>query len=126
MTAAEGCPICAKHCGAGPLVSPVLWSDDLVVVTHAPAREAGALAEAAWTAARVLAERFATEHVFSAIAGLGVAHVHQHVFARSPSTPQAVPWHGSATWPGAATVSPGELEVLVRDLTSRWERLRRG
>lgn len=31
----EECAICAKHRGAGPLVAPVVWEDDLVVVSHA-------------------------------------------------------------------------------------------
>ena len=148
MAVGTGCAICAKHRGEGPLAGPLLWSDDLVVVTHRPvggpaARvvpgylfietrrhverwqqlthpEAVAVAGAGWTASRVLAEHFATPHVFSAIAGMAVAHFHQHVFPRPASTPGSVPWHESGTWPGAATVSAGELELLVAELASTW------
>ena len=30
----ETCPVCAKHRGEGPLQGPVLYADDLVVVSH--------------------------------------------------------------------------------------------
>lgn len=33
----QGCVICDKHHGIGPLVSPVIHADDLAVVTHRPA-----------------------------------------------------------------------------------------
>ncbi|MDT7786061.1 MAG: adenylyltransferase, partial [Pseudonocardiales bacterium] len=39
----DGCQICAKHSGAGPLVGPVVWSSDLVVVSHRPSGALGYL-----------------------------------------------------------------------------------
>ena len=32
-------------------------------------------------------------HVFTFVAGLSVAHLHQHVFTRPADTPPHVPWH---------------------------------
>ncbi|CAN5808099.1 hypothetical protein BH24ACT6_BH24ACT6_10620 [soil metagenome] len=34
--AGPDCLICQKHAGVGPLVSPHLWEDDLVRVSHIP------------------------------------------------------------------------------------------
>jgi hypothetical protein len=34
MTAEDDCPLCAKQRGEGPFVCPVIYTDDLVVVTH--------------------------------------------------------------------------------------------
>ncbi|PPK92669.1 diadenosine tetraphosphate (Ap4A) HIT family hydrolase [Kineococcus xinjiangensis] len=148
MDVGTGCAICAKHRGEGPLVGPLVWSDDLVVVSHRPVsspgtgvapgylfvesrrhverwqhltrEEAMAVAEAGWIASRVLAGHFATPHVFSAIVGMGVAHFHQHVFLRPASTPGSVPWPESGTWPGAVTVTADELDLLVDELASTW------
>jgi diadenosine tetraphosphate (Ap4A) HIT family hydrolase len=125
----DGCLICAKHRGEGPLVGPVVWSDDLVVVSHRPGAVLGYLfvethrhvatldaltvaeAEAVARAARLVAVGMRAEleplFVFSAIAGRGVAHFHQHVFARHQGTPDELAWHDE--WSGAPTGDPAEL-----------------
>ncbi|WP_410569463.1 HIT family protein [Amycolatopsis sp. cmx-4-61] len=110
------CPVCAKHQGAGhqgagPLASPVVWADDLVVVSHRAGTfpgylfvetrrhvanldglteaEALGVARAAWVGARALRAELDPESVHSALAGRGVAraHFHQHVFVRHRGTP---------------------------------------
>ncbi|GHG00753.1 MULTISPECIES: histidine triad (HIT) protein [Amycolatopsis] len=120
----EACVICAKHRGAGPLVSPVVWAGDLVVVTHRPGdfpgylfvetrrhvanidglteAEAMAVARAAWAGARALRAELDPESVHAAIAGRGLAgaHFHQHVFVRHRGTPAEFGWM-DVDWPGA-------------------------
>src|ERR1700754_613647 len=117
----DGCPICAKHRGEGPLCGPEIWRDDLVVVTHKPALdepvllghlfveplrhapplddltdvEAAAVGSAARRAAIGLRAELDPEHVFSAVIGTGVAHFHQHVFPRHRGTPAETHWFES-------------------------------
>jgi diadenosine tetraphosphate (Ap4A) HIT family hydrolase len=129
MPSEQNCLICAKHRGSGPLVGPVVFADDLVVVSH---RAGGALgyllvetrrhvatldsltiaeAEAVARAARSVAIGLRAEleplFVFSAIVGRAVAHFHQHVFARHRGTPDELPW--DEDWPGAPTGDPTAL-----------------
>ncbi|WP_345711094.1 histidine triad (HIT) protein [Kineococcus glutinatus] len=154
MSTAANCAICAKHQGLGPLAGPIVWEDELVVVTHRPAgdpggrgvagylfvesrrhvdrwqlltrAEMGAVAEAAWTGARVLSARFATEYVFTMIVGMAVQHFHQHVFVRHPGTPTDIAWSDWGTWPGAPRVPAADLEQLVVELAAGWEDARAG
>lgn len=152
MASAGGaCPICDKHRGVGALVGPVLWSDEHVVVTHRPvdpaggstvagyvfiesrrhverwqhldAHEMAAAARVAWWAAQVLAARFGTEDVHSAIVGLRVPHFHQHVFVRHLGTPDATPWHAPGTWDGAPRVGAEALADLAQGLRARFAAL---
>ncbi|MFS8100964.1 HIT domain-containing protein [Lentzea alba] len=130
----DGCLICAKHRGDGPLVGPVVFTDDLVVVSHRPAGALGYLfvetrrhvatldaltvaeAEAVGRAARSAAVGLRAEldplFVFSAIAGRAVAHFHQHVFARHQGTPDELPWHEE--WADAPTGDAAELTERLR------------
>ena len=136
----EPCPICEKHQGAGPLVSPAVWADDLVVVTHRPGSfpgylfvetrrhvanldglteaEALAVARAAWIAARALRAELDPESVHSAIAGRGLAqaHFHQHVFVRHRGTPAELGWM-DVDWPGAPR---GDVADLCGRLSSHF------
>jgi len=124
------CLICAKHQGSGPLVGPVVWADDLVVVSHRPGEvlgylfvetrrhaaaladltvpEAEAVARAARSTAMALRAELDPEFVFSSIAGRAVAHFHQHVFARHRGTPAELAWT-DVMWPGMPTGDPAEL-----------------
>ncbi len=118
------CPVCAKHRGDGPLVGPVVWADELVVVSHRAGSfpgylfvetrrhvahldglteaEATGVARAAWVAARALRAELDPESVHSAIAGRGLAraHFHQHVFVRHRGTPAGLGWM-DVDWAGA-------------------------
>jgi ATP adenylyltransferase len=130
---AEPCPICAKHRGAGPLVSPEVWSDGQVVVTHRPEpdlrgylfveprrhvasldalaeSEALAIARAVWVAARALRAELDVESVHTFVAGRSVAgvHFHQHVFVRHRGTPAGRGWL-DVDWPGAPRGDLAEL-----------------
>lgn len=134
-----GCAICAKHRGEGPLVGPLIWQDDLLVVTHRPvgeeltggpghvfvetrrhvasladlaAGEVDAVARAVWLVARGLRAALNPEYVFSAVVGRQVAHFHQHVFVRHRGTPDDVGWMDGHLWPGAPRVSSDAIVEL--------------
>lgn len=130
----NGCLICAKHRGSGPLVGPVVWSSDLVVVSHRPVgmlgrvfvetrrhvatldsltvAEAEAVARAVRLAAVGLRAELDPEFVFSAVVGRQVAHFHQHVFVRHRGTPEALAWHED--WPDAPAGDAGTLCTKLR------------
>ncbi|MFB7877662.1 HIT family protein [Nocardia sp. NPDC056064] len=135
------CPICDKHQGIGPLVGPVIFADDLVLVTHRPLDqaaprpgylfietlrhaptladltddEAAAVGRAAHRAATALRAELAPESVFSAIVGRSVPHFHQHVFARPTGTPPETHWFDIDSWPDGPRVD----EQGLTDLTTR-------
>jgi ATP adenylyltransferase len=141
--AADECPICAKHRGAGPLVGPLIWSDEHVVVSHLGLRsadtvvlgylfvesrrhvpsvdllrddEAAAVGRAAARAAAALRAEVDAERVFSAVIGQGVDHFHQHVFPRYRGTPAGVAWWASDEWDGAPRGGLAEVEALCARL----------
>ncbi|MET8775263.1 hypothetical protein ABZV58_09595 [Nocardia sp. NPDC004654] len=140
------CGICAKHRGEGPLVGPVLFADELVVVTHRPLSkgrlpgylfvetrrhtagvadlsddESRAVGWAVARAARALRRELAPEHVFSAITGRTWAHFHQHVFARPTGTPDEIPWFGVDEWAGARILDDAGLDQLCLRLSAHFE-----
>lgn len=145
MTSA--CTICAKHRGSGPLVSPLIFEDDLVVVSHRPLsqgtavpgylfvetrrhvrslslmteREALAVSRAVWCISRVLEAELFPESVFSAIVGRSVSHFHQHVFVRPFGTPDSVAWNDVDSWDSAPRVDEDELNRLCHRLRTRFE-----
>jgi ATP adenylyltransferase len=136
------CPICAKHRGEGPLGVAEVWRDDLVVVSHLPARdgpvhlghlfvetvrhvpyvdhlterEAEAVGRTVRTTAIALRAELDPEHVFSAVIGSGVAHFHQHVFVRYRGTPQDTTWLDSTGWAGAPRGDVAAVEELCARL----------
>jgi ATP adenylyltransferase len=134
------CPICAKHSGTGPLVGPVIWADELAVVSHRPGAfpgylfvetrrhvanldglteaEALTVARAAWVAARALRAELAPESVHSAIAGRAIDHFHQHVFVRHRGTPAEVGWM-DVDWPGAPRA---DVDLLCGRLSAHFAR----
>lgn len=149
MVAPSGpCAVCAKHRGLGELAGPILWADEHAVVSHRPAApgtggaiagylfvesrrhvarwqdldavQVSAIARVSWTAAQVLAERFATDQVFSAVVGMRVPHFHQHVFVRHPGTPSTVPWHDPGSWDRCPRLGAEELDLLAAWLRARF------
>ncbi|MFG1794869.1 HIT family protein [Nocardia sp. NPDC049149] len=140
------CAICAKHRGVGALVGPVVFEDDLVVVTHRPLAnntpvpgylfvetrrhtpsvstltdaEASAVGWAVTRAARAIQHELAPEFVFSAVTGRSVVHFHQHVFARPLGTPPAIPWPDTDSWPEGPRITATELTPLIARLASHF------
>ncbi|SER05682.1 HIT family protein [Microlunatus flavus] len=130
----EPCPICAKHRGDGPLVGPVLHEDRLVVASlradgppgyafvetrrhvggleDLTPDEAAALGRTTSGLARALAAVLPVERVHTFVAGLGVDHLHQHVYVRPRGTPADVPWWPPA--PSALALDASTLAVRLR------------
>jgi len=145
----EECLICAKHRDEGPLAGGArVWEDDDVVVFHRPPdasgtaflgylfvetkrhvayvdgltdAEARAVGWAVSRAARALRSEVDAEHVFSVIAGRGVAHFHQHVLARYRGTPTEVGWMDGDEWTGAPRGGKAEIEELATRLARGFE-----
>lgn len=141
---AEGCPICAKHAGTGPFVAPMVWEDDLVVVSHVPAGdelvvlghllvesrrhaayldgltddEAAAVGRAVRAAAVGLRAELDVDAVHSAVINRRLEHFHQHVIVRHRGTPEEYEWHRADEWPDA----PAGDAVVVAHLCGRLRR----
>jgi diadenosine tetraphosphate (Ap4A) HIT family hydrolase len=142
------CPICAKHRGEGPLVGPIVWEDEHCLVFHAPLggqdtvflgylfletrrhvpyladlddAEAAAIGRVASRLARGLRTELRADFVFSAIVGTGVAHFHQHLFARHPGTPAEYRWMNSHEWPDAPRGTGQQVTELCARLRSYLE-----
>jgi len=146
---ADDCLICRKHAGEGPLVAPMVWSDDVIVVTHIPPvgdetsafvghlvvetrrhapyiddlteEESAAVGRAVRVAARALRHEFSPEYVFSGVIGVGVAHFHQHVWPKHPGTPGRYAWHSVDEWPGAPRAAGGDLDAVCDRLRPHFE-----
>ena len=118
----DDCPICAKHRGEGPLRGALVGRWDGFWVYHAAPDERGlaalghlfietdrhvpyladlspeesaALGRLRTRLAHELRMATDAEFVLAAVIGLGVAHFHEHLFARFRDTPGEVPWHES-------------------------------
>jgi histidine triad (HIT) family protein len=142
---APECFVCHKHQARGPLMpgGPV-GEDDLVVVSHLapgssgrpvylghlfvePWRHAPGLGDltdlearaVGWwctRASRALREVAGAEHVYAAVIGDRVPHLHVHLTPRYPGTPPEYWWEKVAQWPDAPRGLPPQIADLVRDL----------
>lgn len=145
VTCMWGCVICDKHNGTGPLVSPIVHVDELVVVTHRPPQEdwvrpgylfveprrhvatldqlddteTVAFARTVRSSISALRQVLEPAHVFTFVAGLSVAgvHLHQHVFTRPIGTARDVAWH-NADSPDAPRIRSSELAGLCAELAA--------
>lgn len=133
-TADPPCPICQKHRGDGPLVGPVIHSDTLIEVTHRAdgplgyvfietkrhvaslsqltEDEAGVIGQARTRLARGLRTELGVEHVHALVAGLGISHFHEHLFARHVGTPQDHPWWQQ--WDGGVRGDVADFAARLR------------
>ena len=139
----DDCPICAKHRGEGPLRGELIGRWDGFWVYHAPPNESGlaslghlfietdrhvpyladlspdeaaALGRLRTRLAAALRAATDAEFVLAAVVGLGVAHFHEHLFARFPRTPNDVPWHQSDE--AAPRADQATIAVLARRLAT--------
>ncbi len=100
------------------MVSPKRHAPGLADVTD---EEAAALGVAVARMSRALVAEGA-DHVFAAVIGTGVPHLHVHLLARYPETPRELPWTQVDEWDGARKGGFDELAVLVGRLRGHVER----
>jgi histidine triad (HIT) family protein len=94
-------------------VEPRRHAPGLADLTDAEARAVGW-----WSvrASKALREAAAAEHVYAAVIGDGVPHLHVHLKPRYPGTPREFWWDRLDEWPEAHRGGAEEIELLVRDL----------
>ena len=80
------------------------------------AAESESLGWHASLASRALQTSEGADHVYAAVIGHGVAHLHMHLIARYPGTPRDYWWTRVDKWPGAPRGGPAEVEALVERL----------
>ena len=139
----ETCEICRKHRGDGPLKGQLVARLEGFWVYHAPpgedglaplgylyvesdrhapyladltAEEAAAVGRLRSQLAAALREALDPEFVFAAVIGRGVAHFHEHLFARHRGTSADVPWDASDE--AAPRAERGQVAELVDRLRS--------
>ncbi|HEY7025084.1 MAG TPA: hypothetical protein VH371_09005 [Candidatus Limnocylindrales bacterium] len=116
------CRICQKHVGEGPLTGALVGRTSLFWVWHAPAEadgrtrlghlivesdrhtpyladltvpEAVELGVLRTRLAHALRAALGAEFVMAAVIGMGVAHFHEHIYARPTRQPDDVGWYDS-------------------------------
>jgi histidine triad (HIT) family protein len=94
-------------------VEPRRHAPGLADLTDAEARSLG------WRSTRVsraLREVAGAEHVYAAVIGDAVPHLHVHLMPRFPGTPREYWWTRLDEWPEARRGSAAEIAALVTDL----------
>jgi len=94
-------------------VEPRRHAPGLADLTDAEAQDVGL-----WCtrASRALRDVAGAEHVYAAVIGDVVPHLHVHLKPRYPGCPREYWWTRVDEWPQARRGSAGEIEVLVHDL----------
>jgi diadenosine tetraphosphate (Ap4A) HIT family hydrolase len=140
----DECPICLKHRGEGPLVGERIYEDAHVLGWHAPPHAVGGylgylfveprrhvpgldgLSEDEAAATGVAVTRLAralraegAEHVYAAVLGHNIPHLHVHVVARWPGTPRQYRGTHVDEWPGAPRGGESEVTDLAGRLRAR-------
>ena len=97
------------------LVEPRMHAPGLAELSDAEARAVG------WwcaRASRALRDVAGAEHVYAAVIGHEVPHLHIHLQPRYPGTPRDYWWARLDEWPDARRGGEPEIAALVRDLRS--------
>ncbi len=94
-------------------VEPRRHAPGLADLTDAEARAVGWWCSRASKALRAVA---GAEHVYAAVIGDGVPHLHVHLKPRYPGTPREFWWNRLDEWPDARRGSEAEIAVLVQAL----------
>jgi histidine triad (HIT) family protein len=75
--------------------------------------EAAAVGRAAARASAALQAGEGAEHVYAAVIGHGVEHLHLHLFPRYPGTPREFWWTSVDEWPDAPAGGTAEIAALA-------------
>ena len=67
-------------------------------------------------ASQALTDVAGAEHVYAAVIGDGVPHLHVHLLPRYPGTPREYWWTRVDEWPQARRGSIADIEALVQQL----------
>jgi diadenosine tetraphosphate (Ap4A) HIT family hydrolase len=140
----DDCPICLKHLRQGPLAAEIIHETELLVASHAPITEQGgvylgylfveprrhvaelgdlteqeaeALGLIAMRLSRVLQQAQGAEHIYAAVVGHHVEHLHLHLIARYPDTPPELNWTQVTDWedaPRGNAVAVSEVAARIR------------
>ena len=145
---ASGCLICAKHRGDPPTPGGPVYEDELVFVGHAfdvegtggdaylghlllepkrhvagldrlQADEAEQIGRLLPPLARALKESEGAEHVYSAVIGHHVPHLHVHLFPRYPGTPPEYSFMNVDEWDGSPKGGEAEIAVISSRLRAQ-------
>jgi histidine triad (HIT) family protein len=95
------------------LVEPRRHAPGLADLTDAEAQRVG------WwctRASRALREVAGAEHVYAAVIGDAVPHLHVHLLPRFPGTPREYWWTRVDEWPAARRGGAADIEVFVSEL----------
>jgi diadenosine tetraphosphate (Ap4A) HIT family hydrolase len=106
---ASGGPVYLGHL----IVEPRRHAPGLADLTDAEAQAVGL-----WCtrASRALRDAVGAEHVYAAVIGDNVPHLHIHLLPRYPGTPREFWWQRVDEWPGAQRGGEPEVAVFVRRL----------
>jgi histidine triad (HIT) family protein len=96
-------------------VEPRRHAPGLADLTNAEAQSVGS-----WSAlaSRALRDAAGAEHVYAAVIGDAVPHLHVHLTPRFPGTPREYWWTRVEEWPQARRGDAAEIAALVRKLRS--------
>jgi diadenosine tetraphosphate (Ap4A) HIT family hydrolase len=105
----DGRPVYLGHL----FVEPWRHAPGLADLTSAEARSIGLWCS---LASRALRDVAGAEHVYAAVIGDGVPHLHVHLMPRYPGTPAEYWWNRLSAWPQARRGNLAEIEHLVDQL----------
>jgi len=95
-------------------VEPKRHAPGFADLTDAEARSAGSWCR---LASRALRQVAGAEHVYSAVIGDAVPHLHIHLMAKYPGTPREYWWTRLSEWPDAPRGGIAEIRDLVHRLS---------
>jgi diadenosine tetraphosphate (Ap4A) HIT family hydrolase len=81
--------------------------------------EAASLGRLAASASGALQKATGAEHIYAAIIGHGIEHLHLHLIPRYPGTPREYWWTRVDEWPGAPRGNVAEVQELARRIRSQ-------